>query len=182
MKAGFRKSLFGFNSDDVMEYIEKTHKAFSEKETVLNEKIDDLESELNSAKSQISEIIEEKNTIETQLREYTEKFDEIERLSQNIGKLYLVSETNANSVMENAKQNKELSMNAVSKSIKCADDTYASLASLKDEIIKTSSEYLERIKSLMSTLEKMKSDIYENDISSDKSIEEYEELLNSIKA
>ena len=181
MKAGFRKSLFGFNSDDVIEYIEKTHKVFSEKETLLNEKIDELKDELNSAKLQISDIIAEKTKIENDLKEYTEKYDEIERLSQNIGKLYLVSEANANSVIENAKQSRELSEEAVSKSIKCADDTYASLASLKDEIVKTSSEYLEKINSLMLSLESMKNNIYNNNLSAEKSIEEYEELLNSIK-
>ena len=181
MKAGFRKSLFGFNSDDVIEYIEKTHKVFSEKETLLNEKIDELKDELNSAKLQISDIIAEKTKIENDLKEYTEKYDEIERLSQNIGKLYLVSEANANAVIENAKQSREISEEAVSKSIKCADDTYSSLASLKDEIVKTSSEYLEKINSLMLSLESMKNNIYNNNLSAEKSIEEYEELLNSIK-
>ena len=181
MKAGFRKSLFGFNSDDVIEYIEKTHKDFCEKETLLNEKIDELKDELNSAKLQISDIIAEKTKIENDLKEYTEKYDEIERLSQNIGKLYLVSEANANAVIENAKQSREISEEAVSKSIKCADDTYASLASLKDEIVKTSSEYLEKINSLMLSLESMKNNIYNNNLSAEKSIEEYEELLNSIK-
>lgn len=181
MKAGFRKSLFGFNSDDVIEYIEKTHKDFSEKETLLNEKIDELKDELNSAKLQISDIIAEKTKLENDLKEYTEKYDEIERLSQNIGKLYLVSEANANAVIENAKQSREISEEAVSKSIKCADDTYSSLASLKDEIVKTSSEYLEKINSLMLSLESMKNNIYNNNLSAEKSIEEYEELLNSIK-
>ena len=48
MSAGFRKSLFGFNSQDVMEYIEKTHKAFSQKENDLNSKIDELDSLLET--------------------------------------------------------------------------------------------------------------------------------------
>ena len=34
--------------------------------------------------------------VEAQLKEYTDKYDEIERLSQNIGKLYLVAQANAN--------------------------------------------------------------------------------------
>ena len=34
MAIGFRKSLFGFNCDEVLEYVQKTHKAFTEKEIV----------------------------------------------------------------------------------------------------------------------------------------------------
>ena len=49
MAIGFRKSLFGFNCDDVLEYVQKTHKAFTEKEIVLNEKIEDLKKENSSA-------------------------------------------------------------------------------------------------------------------------------------
>ena len=40
MSKGFKKSLFGFNCEEVVAYIEKAHKTFKEKELLLNEKID----------------------------------------------------------------------------------------------------------------------------------------------
>lgn len=181
MPVGFRKSLFGFNSDDVMEYIEKTHKEFVEKEVEFKEKIDDLSKELDNTKTQITEILGEKAVLENELKEYTDKYDEIERLSQNIGRLYLVAETNANAVMESAKLSRDISQDEVSKNIACADKTFDSLSSLKDEITRTSAEFTARIQTLMSSLEKTKRDIYNNNNLAEQKIEEYENLLNSIK-
>ncbi|MCQ2454790.1 MAG: hypothetical protein MJ090_01395 [Clostridia bacterium] len=181
MSVGFRKSLFGFNSDDVMNYIEKTHKDFVEKETVLNEKIDQLSALLNSTKSQLSQTLAEKETIESELKEYTDKYDEIERLSQNIGRLYLVAENNAAAIIESAKQNRDISAEEVTRNISCADNTYSSLSSLREEIEKTSAEFSAKIQSLMASLNKAKADIYQNDLFGEKKIEEYEELVKSLK-
>ena len=52
MAVGFRKSLFGFNCDDVMKYIEKTHKSFAQKEATLKEQAEDLDTALTVAKAQ----------------------------------------------------------------------------------------------------------------------------------
>ncbi len=182
MSVGFRKSLFGFNSDDVMEYISKTHNEFVQKETVLNEKIENLNTELDDAKAQISSIIDEKEQLEAKLKEYTDKYEEIERLSQNIGKLYLVAENNANSVMESAKQSKQISAEEISKNIAVADSTFASLSELKEEITKTSAEFSAKLQELMLSLEATKNNIRLSNLSSEKKIEEYEELLQNINA
>ena len=40
MAAGFRKSLFGFNCADVMEYIEKSQKTFVKNEKDLTEQVE----------------------------------------------------------------------------------------------------------------------------------------------
>lgn len=181
MSIGFRKSLFGFNSDDVIEYIEKTHKDFVEKETVLKEQLDDLNNELSSAKQQIGEILAEKSNIEAELKKFTDKYDEIERLSQNIGKLYLVAETNANSVIESAKENKEITDNQIAKNIECADNAYLSLAKLNEEINKTTAEFSARVNTLMLSLQKAKNDICVNNSMADKKLEEYKELFDNIK-
>ena len=46
MAAGFRKSLFGFNCTDVMEYIEKSQKTFVKNEKDLTEQVEKLSKEL----------------------------------------------------------------------------------------------------------------------------------------
>ena len=94
MSVGFRKSLFGFNCDDVIEYIQTSHKKFSQKENELNEKIDSLDATITSVNAQLEDVKASKAIVEAQLKEYTDKYDEIERLSQNIGKLYLVAQQN----------------------------------------------------------------------------------------
>ena len=45
MSAGFRKSLFGFNCEDVMEYIEKSQKSFVEREKDLSAQVKKLRQE-----------------------------------------------------------------------------------------------------------------------------------------
>ena len=87
MSVGFRKSLFGFNCDDVIGYIEESHKKFSEKENELNQKIGSLDQTLANVNTQLEDVKNAKAAVEAQLKEYTDKYDEIERLSQNIGKL-----------------------------------------------------------------------------------------------
>ena len=68
MSIGFRKSLFGFNCDDVMSYIENAHKQFAEKETLLNEKIADLDNTLSDVNAQLENIKAAKANVEAQLK------------------------------------------------------------------------------------------------------------------
>ena len=92
MSVGFRKSLFGFNSSDVLEYIEKAQRSFNSKETALNKKLDDLKEELERS-NQISEALaKEKQELQFQLDEFNAKYEEIERISENIGKLCITAE------------------------------------------------------------------------------------------
>ena len=60
MAIGFKKSLFGFNREDVFNYIENTHKAFKDKEDTLNKKIDELNSDLKLSKQQEEKLLAEK--------------------------------------------------------------------------------------------------------------------------
>ena len=93
--AGFRRSLFGFNTDDVLEYIEKTHKSFSKKQDALNQKADSLAKDLELSKEQYDNLMAEKAIVDEKLNAFVEKYEEIEKLSENIGKLYLVAQANA---------------------------------------------------------------------------------------
>ena len=103
--AGFRRSLFGFNSDDVLEYIEKTHKSFSKKQNALNEKAESLANERSLSKEQYENLMAEKAVVDEKLNAFMAKYDEIEKLSENIGKLYLVAQANAQAVMSSSEEN-----------------------------------------------------------------------------
>jgi len=182
MSVGFRKTLFGFNCDDVCDYIQKTHKSYVEKETVLNEQIEALNESLTKAKLDIEDLLNSKSQIEAELKKYTDKYDEIERLSQNIGKLYLVSKANAQSVIDNAKESKALAEGEISKNISCVDETQTSLAQLKEEINKTASEFTNKLNTLMISLENTKATLNSNILLRDNKLEEYQELLDSVNS
>lgn len=181
MAVGFRKSLFGFNSDDVMQYIEKTHKTFSKKEAEFNEKIDELNSTLTAANEAIENIKAEKAELEIKLKEFTDKQDEIERLSQNIGKLYLVAQANAKSVMENAEQNSELAKIEVQRNISAVNEAQNSLNELKAEIILASDNFSKELDRLVAEFNKTKTDIIVNTSEIDEKLKEFDSVFEGLK-
>ena len=116
--AGFRRSLFGFNTDDVLEYIEKTHKSFSKKQNALNEKAENLANELSLSKEQYENLMAEKAVVDEKLNAFMAKYDEIEKLSENIGKLYLVAQANAQAIMSSSEENLNMSNEEVDQYVK----------------------------------------------------------------
>ncbi|MCQ2478591.1 MAG: DivIVA domain-containing protein, partial [Clostridia bacterium] len=102
MSVGFRKSFLGFNCEDVMSYIEDSHKSFMKKEEELNGKISELNKTVSNLSSDIEDLNKTNEALQDKVKEYTSKQDEIERLSQNIGKLYLVAQSNAKAIVKNS--------------------------------------------------------------------------------
>lgn len=180
MAVGFRKSLFGFNSDDVMQYIEKTHKSFSKKEADFKGKIDALNSTLVAANEVIENIKTEKAELEAKLKEFTDKQEEIERLSQNIGRLYLVAQANAKSVMENAQQNTELARIEVERNISAVNEAQDSLNKLKAEIVIATEGFSRELDRLVSEFNKTKTDIVINTSDIDEKFKEFDSVFKDL--
>ena len=180
MAVGFRKGLFGFNCDDVMQYIEKTHKSFSKKEADFKEKIDALNTTLDAANETIENIKVEKTLLEAKLKEFTDKQEEIERLSQNIGKLYLVAQANAKSVMENAHQNSELARVEVERNMSAVTEAQESLNQLKAEILIASESFSKELDRLVTEFNKTKTDIIVNTSEIDEKFKEFDSILKDM--
>ncbi len=180
MGIGFRKSLFGFNCEDVINYIEKTHHAFVDKESALNCKVEELNNELNLSKEECEKLNAEKERVSAELNEFNEKYDEIRRLSDNIGKLYLVAQANARAIMDNATRSSELAADEVERNVGSIDSAHESLDSLKEKILKTSDEFAGKVDELMNSLAETKRQIQDMSIESCKHSNEFEELYNSI--
>ena len=60
MRIGFRKSLFGFNCDDVIKYVEKTHENFKIKSDELTRQTNELSAQLNLTKDAYDKLLDEK--------------------------------------------------------------------------------------------------------------------------
>ncbi len=164
MSVGFRKSLFGFNSQDVIEYIERNHREFSRKEESLNEKIDELKSLLSASKEEQKKLEAEKLELDAKLNSFTEKYEEIERLSENIGKLYIVAQSNAQAIMKNAENEANAAKEEVNRNLISIDEAHEALAMLKSDIIKTSEEFSSKVENLISSLSDTREKIaYETD-------------------
>ena len=182
MDMGFRKSLFGFNSADVMEYIERNHYEFAAKEKNFNLKITELEESLAQATAQINNMLNEKEVLESKLKDYDSKYEEMERLSQSIGKLYLVAEANADSVINNAKENVQNSELEIKNNISLVESAHNALSDLNTEILKTASEFSEKLKSLMISLNKTKDSLSSGTAFNNERFDEYEALIAELHA
>ena len=177
MATGFRKSLFGFNCDDVLAYIEKTQKAHTEKEIVLKEQIEDLQDENSAFEKQIGEMSAEIAQLEEKLKEFTDKYDEIERLSQNIGKLYLVAKSNAQTVMKEAKAVADIAHKEMLKNIASISNAQEALSGIKEDIVNTSAGFAKEIDTLSKSLTDARNIIDGHNAAAAKSEEEYRELI-----
>ena len=162
MAVGFRKSLFGFNCDDVISYIEKSQKSFAEKEKELSEQADRLSKELDLSNENYTKLNAEKELIAEKLAEFNEKYEEIERLSDNIGKLYLVAQANAQAIMANSEKNAKLAAKEVEKNICTIDEAHDSLDELKKSIIKTSNDFVSEVDALLASLNDTREQISAN--------------------
>lgn len=180
MSAGFRKSFFGFNCNDVIEYIENTHKKFKAKTDVLTEKTEKLSEELNSANDMYQKLLEEKNSISRRLDEFLKKSDEIERLSENIGKLYLVSQANAQAIISNAEENSSLVDREVNKNISAIDEAHLSLQQLRENIIKTSDDFIKEVDILMNSIDTTRTKITENTLKIETAKNNFKNVFNKI--
>ncbi|MBQ6884821.1 MAG: hypothetical protein IJN56_03685 [Clostridia bacterium] len=182
MSVGFRKSLFGFNCDDVIAYVEESHKKFSAKENELNQKIDNLDSTIATVNAQLEDVKSAKAAVEAQLKEYTDKYDEIERLSQNIGKLYLVAQANAKSVMQNSAENRDITNREVEKNLHSIDNAHEQLAALKAEIMQTSNDFVTKVDALVSSLSTARTKITDNNTNNRDLAEQFENLLADVNS
>ena len=180
MSVGFRKSFLGFNCDDVIEYIQNSHKKFSEKEKELNLKIESLDNTIASVNAQLDDVKAAKAAVEAQLKEYTDKYEEIERLSQNIGKLYLVAQTNAKAIMQNSNDNRDLTNREVEKNLHSIDNAHEQLAALKAEIMQTSNEFVTKVDTLVDSLADARNQVIQKNIDNRELTEQFENLLVDI--
>ncbi len=180
MSVGFRKSLFGFNCDDVVSYIEESHKKFSAKEEALNQKIDSLDNTIADVNAQLEDVKAAKAIVEAQLKEYTDKYDEIERLSQNIGKLYLVAQANAKSIMQNSTDNRDIANREVEKNLHSIDNAHEQLATLKAEIMQTSDDFVAKVDALVNSLAVAREQVTQKNAENRELAEQFENLFADI--
>lgn len=180
MSVGFRKSLFGFNCDDVINYIKKTHKSFNEKTNALNEKAENLAQQLELSKEDYDKLLFEKNVISEKLNAFTEKYEEIERLSENIGKLYLVAQANAQAIMANSETNAKLLDEQIEKNLTSIDEAHISLGQLREDILKTSNDFVSEVNSLISSLETTREKLAENITQNEQAKENFDTVYQSI--
>lgn len=180
MAVGFKKSLFGFKCDDVMQYIERSQKSFADKEKELSKQVEELSRDLDLSNENYRKLNDEKELISKKLSDFSEKYEEIERLSENIGKLYLVAQANAQAIMANSEKNASLANKEVEKNLSAINDAHDSLDSLKKTIRQTSDDFLSEIDALVSSLNETREAISANITEDEEHKNQFEEVYRTL--
>ncbi len=181
MSIGFRKSLLGFNQNDVIEYVKKLHDTFNNKEADLKKQISDLEGTVGSLLSQQEKLIAEKAQLNAKLQEFEAKRAEMERLSENIGKLYLVAQTNAKTIMSNAEENSQKANQEIARNVSAIETTHNALEEIKKSIIETSHNYSQEVAALVTSLEETKEKLSCDAKQNEEASQQFTTLLETVK-
>ena len=180
MALGFHKSLFGYNCEEVTEYVHKTITSNQEIQNSLNGKIKDANLEIEKLKNVIADMQSEKAQIEEQLAYYQAKYEEIKVLSENIGKLYLVAQTNANAIIDAAEKSKDATYTEIGNNLAVIDSTNDALNEMKSRINELTTEFCIKVDELNGSLLKTKILIENATADSAANKEEYDSVFNSL--
>ena len=117
MALGFRKSIFGYNCEDVSEYLLKNQNSHKQAVAALNDTINELREKLADAEENNTKLCGVNSDLQSQLDFYKSKYEEVKTLSENIGKLYLVAQTNAKSIINAADEARAASLEEIEDNI-----------------------------------------------------------------
>ncbi len=180
MSVGFRKSLFGYNQDDVIEYVKRLHNNFSLKEESFKKQLSDLEEKINMLTQNLEASENENKVLEGKLAEYNSKKAEMERLSENIGKLYMVSQANAKTIMSNAEESSKITNNEIARNVSVIEETHEALESLNRSINETSQSFTKEVEALMQSLSQTKEKLSADNAENLQASEEFASLLEAV--
>lgn len=152
MAIGFRKSLFGYNPEDVSNHLNKITLENQKIQNALNERVKELTNELESSKASLDNLTAENAEIKEKLDYYIKKYDEVKNLSENIGKLYLVAQTNAKAIIAAADEAKTTADTQIQQNLNAINATNASLNDLKNKITTLNNEFIAKVDELNSSL------------------------------
>ena len=162
MANGFRTSLFGFKKSDVIDYIDQWHKRNSDRETELLNQIDELTQEISALKDSVEAVNQEKERLENIQGEYIKRYEEVEKLSADIGKLYLTAQTDAKEVMEKSIEKREIVNKEVETNLTAIEEMHASLDNVKSDIISSVGNFSDELDRLFATFNEAKEKLAEH--------------------
>ncbi len=180
MTKKFRRSIWGFNREDVLAFAARS----TENETKLKADIDELKSKMSELKSTLDEmtLLQEQTAAvlsetEKQLDSYKQREDSITALGESIGRLYLVAKSNAESIVNEAQRSAEVSREVVTKNLETADTAEKELEDIGRILDEKTRIYLSEIEELKVALDSAKRAVAENSVSIDEHIAEAEAVL-----
>ena len=192
MAVFFRKSLLGYNVEDVKKYIDGLFKKMNDSEEehkieISNNKqmILELSESLNNANQNIADLISENDKLTAEVELYRAEKEKIIQLSEVIGKLYLVSKLNAESIITSATSIKRKTVEEAELNMQVIEQAHQKLLELTDSVNSSSAEYTDKLLSVANSLKDTKASIEKDYKSMNKSEQKLGEIdvaiANSVK-
>lgn len=161
----FRGALFGFNREDVLTFVVESREAENKnrkKIESLESVNEELEADIEQLKSLNDEIFAKLSIAEEKIKDFEQREESLTRLSESIGRLYLVAQANANAVINAANENVELSKNAVEQNISVASSAEAELSEISRILNEKTKAYTDEIAALEKQIADARERIIEN--------------------
>ena len=160
MSIEFRNSLLGFNKDDVLNYVHMKDCELKNLSNNLNAKIDELQKELEALKKEhlstlgtVGNLTRENDELKSKVDEYDKKAEELEVMSANIGKLYLVSKASAKTIVAKSEESSSAIALHNEKQLENIEGTQASLKDIADSILSASKTFVSKLDDLQTEFE-----------------------------
>lgn len=185
MATKFRNSFFGFNKDDVMSYVLKTKETQNKNEQTIQELKTNVESLNTILKQKDEELLSLKDNlvaITEELEDYRSREAVLTKLSESIGKLYLVAQTNAKTIIDSAKENAIVTEAIVKDNLATAESTKNSLSNIEAELIEKTEKFTAELAQLKEKLEAAKSTVSNNNTEIKQSEAVLDNLIESVDA
>ncbi len=164
MSKGFRKSLFGFNTEDVLKYI-------SASDNAAKAKISKLEKELSEKESEIEKL-------KAVAEEYNSKKEYLKLMTENTARIYLAAKSTSKLLIDNANESRRLIEEANDSRINTLNDVQDAMKDLREKINIASKNYCEEVDELSVAFENLKNCINDNTDESDSAVEEFNTIAN----
>lgn len=173
----FKKSLFGFSSRSVLEYIEQMQNEFVQTQQELNERINELQNKIGAAEQLASIKTSENETLSAEINilrgKLADRDSEVEHLRREceksddirnrVGDIFIEARENANAIIDSARTNAGRIESAASHCAQTAvnniDRTYDELNALRDNMRKTFDDFCRRLTEMSDTLDNARSEI-----------------------
>ncbi len=181
MALGFKKSLLGYNCEEVSSYIHKTAQENKELVASLNNKIKESNKLIEVKDEQCQNLSNQITELNDQLDFYKAKYEEVKKLSENIGKLYLVAQTNAKAIISAANDASTLAQNEMQNNISLIEQTDTSLLQLKSDLLNISNNFVSEVDKLQEKLNAVKSLSKIAETEQNEKTENFDAVYNSLK-
>ena len=171
MSAGFRKSLFGFNQNDVIEYVRKSSEAAKQRENELLGALEESKKE--------NEILEETNIqLSSRVAEFERKCNEINAMCEKMSRLYVTAKASSKALVDNTEENCKVLQVQIDNNLNTLEEVQSALSKLKSQVMKTADVYTKEVDSVSDCLQTAKDVINSNKEDSEDALKKFGEALN----